>query len=1044
MRRFFLSLIVALCALSAAPAFSQTFPQCPANLFTPNIDLSLPALGTQNWNLCLNPNFQKIDTAIGLLQTPFNGPWVSTSVYTKGAQVSNGGSIYISLINSNFNNTPYPGSPAWQLYFTSGSSSSSGLATCADSSGSATTQTCTLSPTTTFSANLCFAYTTTTPNTGALTLNVNTFGALPVQKWLGTALAAGDMKANQAQTACVNAGQTAINLSTVGNAPTGGTGTDPNAVHYNPSTTNIPMYSDSLFIVAGQCQTAGNYEFNVTSFQIASNVITFTGTTANGSMNTGDVLLGENFGTSTFLNGVEFVQNSGSTSTTLSAPFVHANVGPVTENGALGCSDAVPEQVSKLEFANGHGHVYNLGYAGGTMSTLDTNFSTMAAPLITTGTPFFIMLSSNEWGGIGACAAATDVEPTLASIMTKTHAAGGLVYMITKPSPGSNSIGCPTATAAIGEVNSWIRLQGKTSANEAGGAYWDKLITADDLFRNAYDPGVFQGSTAPHPGHFQSAGAKILAENIHQSLIGKASVIGPNPVDWGVASLTNTDINNMQTATDTGGAANVYAIAPAPVPASLVSGMEFRFIPANANTGTTPTLVVTTASGPSSAITITKNGTNPLVAGDLSTTVIADVFYDGTHFQLQNPVTVAAGCGGDIPCNNTPNTMVGLQTNVSDDPSHVAGVDKGSSAPTVPAMIQHVEFEDATGNSTGSQAFTSNVTAGHQLIALCTTRSNSTYPMPTDSQGNTWVSLYQNAYYHVHFGAQYPTINVSIATANATGPDTVNCLGSTSGLLFGDGSIQEWTSLQLAVDNTPATDSPANGAANTLTLTTANRDLMLAWMVELDDQFSPGAWLYDPTSSGSIVDSPSYPTDVSYGASGRIDQIVWSNVEPSGTNSFTATISASGGQSTPGDNAFVLLPIRIVAGGQTADLRQFQKPDGTVLSGVDNNGNFRGPVGSSETVSFSATPTFSTQYRSSTITLTGNITSFTLGAGIDGQEKTLCFVQDSTGSRTVAAPANVHGFFTVGTTASKYSCQHFTYFATPAMWVADSAGVVNQ
>lgn len=61
----------------------------------------------------------------------------------------------------------------------------------------------------------------------------------------------------------------------------------------------------------------------------------------------------------------------------------------------------------------------------------------------------------------------------------------------------------------------------------------------------------------------------------------------------------------------------------------------------------------------------------------------------------------------------------------------------------------------------------------------------------------------------------------------------------------------------------------------------------------------------------------------------------------------------------------------------------------------------------SETVPYSATPTFSTTTRSSTIALTGNITNFTFAAGADGQEKTLIFCQDSTGNHTVTAPPQV-------------------------------------
>jgi hypothetical protein len=44
----------------------------------------------------------------------------------------------------------------------------------------------------------------------------------------------------------------------------------------------------------------------------------------------------------------------------------------------------------------------------------------------------------------------------------------------------------------------------------------------------------------------------------------------------------------------------------------------------------------------------------------------------------------------------------------------------------------------------------------------------------------------------------------------------------------------------------------------------------------------------------------------------------------------------------------------------------------------------------------------------------------------------------------VAAPSNVHGFMTVGATASKCNSQHFTYSTGATAWLADSAGVTNE
>jgi hypothetical protein len=98
-----------------------------------------------------------------------------------------------------------------------------------------------------------------------------------------------------------------------------------------------------------------------------------------------------------------------------------------------------------------------------------------------------------------------------------------------------------------------------------------------------------------------------------------------------------------------------------------------------------------------------------------------------------------------------------------------------------------------------------------------------------------------------------------------------------------------------------------------------------------------------------------------------------------------------------------------------------------------------------EYLSFSGTPTFSPTYSTSQIQLSGNITSFTMPAGGNGQQKCLAFQHDSSATAyTVTAPGNVRGFFKVGTTANLFSQQCFTYFTFNSLWLAQSAGVINQ
>jgi hypothetical protein len=68
---------------------------------------------------------------------------------------------------------------------------------------------------------------------------------------------------------------------------------------------------------------------------------------------------------------------------------------------------------------------------------------------------------------------------------------------------------------------------------------------------------------------------------------------------------------------------------------AYVAGQVFRFIPAGANTG-----AVTININSIGAKAITKNGTNPLVAGDIPAGTIVTIAYDGTQFQLSGSASL--------------------------------------------------------------------------------------------------------------------------------------------------------------------------------------------------------------------------------------------------------------------------------------------------------------------------------------------------------------------------------------------------------------------
>lgn len=155
---------------------------------------------------------------------------------------------------------------------------------------------------------------------------------------------------------------------------------------------------------------------------------------------------------------------------------------------------------------------------------------------------------------------------------------------------------------------------------------------------------------------------------------------------------------------------------------------------------------------------------------------------------------------------------------------------------------------------------------------------------------------------------------------------------------------------------------------------------------------------------------------------------------------FDIVQAASGGPYTFAWNAVFQNPptVSTVAGSSTVARFYYDGTNYICVSGCSVGGN-----GSAEVVTFSATPTFSTALKTSRIVLTGNVTSFTLGAGADGQDKTLCFKQGA-GPYTVAAPGNVHGFFPIGATSALWNCQSYNYNATDAIWLATSVGVINE
>ncbi len=127
-------------------------------------------------------------------------------------------------------------------------------------------------------------------------------------------------------------------------------------------------------------------------------------------------------------------------------------------------------------------------------------------------------------------------------------------------------------------------------------------------------------------------GVTIMKTSTEWSLVGQGDV--------GVDFATTEQVQQaaFNTAADTG-AADVYVVTLAPVPAAYTDGLVVQFVPSATSLTTTPTL---NANG-LGAKTLVGAGGNALVAGDVAVNRLATAVYSATadNFELLNPQVVA-------------------------------------------------------------------------------------------------------------------------------------------------------------------------------------------------------------------------------------------------------------------------------------------------------------------------------------------------------------------------------------------------------------------
>jgi hypothetical protein len=465
-------------------------------------------------------------------------------------------------------------------------------------------------------------------------------------------------------------------------------------------------------------------------------------------------------------------------------------------------------------------------------------------------------------------------------------------------------------------------------------------------------------ATTSTPGAVQPDGTSITISNGVIS----AAASGPTP-----ATPAGVQNESYSYATDTG-SANTYVVALTPAVTALVPGLTVTFKAATANTGAS-TLNVNGLG----AKALTTKGATALTSGSIAAGQIVSATYDGTEFQATtlgsagsasgtvtsvaltapsgftvsgSPVTTSgtlqlgyasftpnlflagAYSGGSYAGSPYTYTPGFRQLGVTDLPSGIFNsngqltspvvqplspaskglVVQGTTAVPAPYVVQStVTNNNTTDTVTGT--FTANNTTGNTIIVVAWNINRFGTLTVSDTQGNTYTQL-----------GMYYSFVVYTATAKATGANTVTV---TSNAVISALTLMECegiASLDAAGSNVN-TNTNYNGTGQTNVITTTSNDLMLT--------LSETSQYYPYNSAGYPLVAMCTTGAYGYGA-------VWAGVAPTpGVHSNTPWADNSGIYS-----AMLAFKPSGASSSQTADLQEWQSPTGTVLSAVNNIGQF--------------------------------------------------------------------------------------------------------
>jgi hypothetical protein len=202
---------------------------------------------------------------------------------------------------------------------------------------------------------------------------------------------------------------------------------------------------------------------------------------------------------------------------------------------------------------------------------------------------------------------------------------------------------------------------------------------------------------------------------------------------------------------------DTYVITPSPAITAYAEGQAFRVRFTNANTG-----AATININGLGAKTLVKNASTALSAGDLAATVIKDIYYDGTNFQVKD---IAAASGGDVSSNTATsvNSEISLFSGTGGKTIKRAtgtGFVKVSSGvyQTPAATITVAEGGTGLGTLTANNVILGNGTSTPSFVAPSTNGNVLT------SDGTTWTSAALSV-----TGRILQTVSSMLSTYDSTG-----------------------------------------------------------------------------------------------------------------------------------------------------------------------------------------------------------------------------------------------------------------------------------